>query len=50
MSGGSIAEVTAGLHGVVLGFNFVGCVGIAMLVLFGFKQCRMVVNENFRYR
>ena len=37
MSSSGIAEVTAGLHGVVLGFDFTGCVGVAVLVLFSFK-------------
>ena len=49
-SSSGVAEVAASLHGIVLGFDFAGYVGITMLVLFGFKRCRMVVNENFRRR
>jgi len=45
-----ITEVAAGLHGIVLGFDFTCCVGVAVLVLFNFKQCRVVVNKNFRCR
>ena len=45
-----VTKVAAGLHGVVLGLDFACGVGIAVLVLFGFKQCRVVVNENFRCR
>ena len=50
MSSGGIAKVTADLHCIVLSIDFAGFVGITVLVLFGLKQCRVVVNENFRHR
>jgi len=45
-----IAKVTAGSHGVMLGFNFAGCVGSPVLFLSGLGQCRGFINESWRWR
>ena len=49
LSGGA-AEVAAGLHGIMLGFNFAG--GVDGLVLFfsSWEQCGDFINESWRQR
>ena len=47
---GGIAEVAAGSHGIMLGFNFAGCVGGPVLFLSGLEQHGCFVNKSWRWR